>query len=380
MMETEEPDYPAGRERGPSVLLPLSLGAVLMGLVLVVTTVWMARLDGASPGSGAFPSAGAEALSGDTLTQVDYALRVRQDQQALDRGLLVHTVVDALDVGDDAEFSVKVFDLGRAAETSGPVVPVLPPGVVAAPDNVPTGGDLSVTLECEHIICSAYDSARKPVVGKGSTGVWTFGLTAHETGQAHLHIVTQVYRGSSDEVLVGAVPVDVDISVRRTWSYTASRAAGWLLGTGPGIGLFSGGVAAGTAGTAWRWVRGRRRRTDVERVLAAIPRAEQGDRLLFGLLHETGRPVREVLAVQGADVRLGRGPVAVGFPGAAGATRPVPIADRGTARLLRRAAESTGGRLLTAEGEPLSLPRVEQRWERHCSRLGLDLPLGALGR
>ncbi|AUG76339.1 hypothetical protein CFP65_1441 [Kitasatospora sp. MMS16-BH015] len=244
-------------------MLPLSVAALLMGLLLVVVTVWMARLDRAGPSTGAplLPSGNAPVglPAGGSGGQLDYVLRVRQDQQALDRGLLVHTAVGGLDVGDEAEFSIKIFDLGKTTDGPPPAAPALPAGVVAAPDNVPTGGDLGVSLVCEHISCTGYDAERKPVVGKGAAGTWTFGLTAGEPGQAHLHIIAEVYRGDSDQVLVGAEPVDLDIEIRRTWSYTAKSAVHWLVETAPGLGLCSGGALAGVGGALWRGLRRRRR-------------------------------------------------------------------------------------------------------------------------
>ncbi|MER5636107.1 hypothetical protein ABT095_04050 [Kitasatospora sp. NPDC002227] len=257
-MEHEGSARQGVREAGR--VLPLSVGAVLMGLVLVVVSVWMARLDQSGVPGGAVPLPPSGAQS-------DYVLSVRQDQQSLDRGVLVHTAIGGLDVGDEAEFSVKVFDLGKGTDAPAGVAPALPPGVVAAPDNVPTGGDLGVTLICEHIACTPYDAERKPVVGKGASATWTFGLTAHEPGTARLHIVAEVYRGDTDQVLVGAEPVDLDVDIRRTWSYTARQAGHWLVATAPGLGLCSGGALAGVAGALWRRLRARRR-------TEALPAAE----------------------------------------------------------------------------------------------------------
>lgn len=369
--------------RGPTVdrtqqvrlRLVRRLAAALIGLTIATMTAGCGE-DDRGNGNGTTP--------GPTVNLAQYAQGVQQAQQELDLGALSYTAMKTLSPNAEVEFEVAVTDMGK--RSTRPTTP--PGGTVGAPGDVPTGSDLTVTLDCSQpLTCKPQDSSRKTIVGQGNAGVWSFSVHADQVGDAHLHLAVETYLGDSDTVL-STVPVDLDVTVRRTLPYTLSQGLHWLFSTLPGLGLFSGGALATAAGGLRRWLH-LRQRSDADRVLAAIPRRAIRDQLLFRLIHDTGRPVREVVALRPADVRLsggasggGRMAAAVLLPGPGGRREPVEITDRRSARLLHQQVASCAGRqgLLLSGEVQLSVPEVEELWRWYCGRIGLDLPLRDLGR
>lgn len=343
------------------------LAVALVGLTIATLTAGC----GSDNGDGPAP--------GPTVNLAQCAQGVQQSQQALDRGALSYTDLTTLNPDAQVEFEVTVTDLGKL-----PTDPATPSGgTVGTPGNVPTGSDLTVTLDCaQPLTCKPQDSSRKTIVGQGNAGIWSFSVHADQVGDAHLHIAVETYLGNSDTVL-STVPIDLDVTVRRTWQYTLSQALHWLFSTLPASACSPEVPSPRRPGGARRWLH-LRQRSDVDRVLAAIPRRAIRDQLLFRLIRDTGRPTREVVALRLADVRLsggasggGRMSASVLLPGPGGRREPVEVTDRRTARLLhQQVARSAGRQELLLSGErQLSVPEVEQLWRWYCGRVDLDLPL-----
>jgi hypothetical protein len=245
-------------------------------------------------------------------SQVDYVASLKADQQALDRGQLLYTDLGTVDAGGDYDFEISVTDLGKGPQLVHPA-PV-PQGWVAPPQDVPTGGDVGMHLTCDGASCTPYDDARKPVVAQHQPVNWSFGVHLDSPGRAHIHIDAMVYRAGSDQVLSSASPIDVEISVRPTWSYTLRQTLHWVFTSATGLGLFSGGAVLTAVGGWLRRVRTARSRPDVDRVLAAIPREQHRDVALFGLLRLTNRSIREVVAIRHQDVLMNGRYMSVTFP------------------------------------------------------------------
>ncbi|TQF03172.1 hypothetical protein E6W39_14120 [Kitasatospora acidiphila] len=309
-------------------------------------------------------------------SQVDYVANLRADQHALDRGQLLYTNLGSVDVGTDHTFEITVTDLGKGPQLAHP--DPVPQGWVAPPQDVPTGGDVGIRLTCDGVSCASYDDMRKPVVVPGRAVTWSFGLHLGSPGQAHIHIDAVVYRTSSDQVLSSAAPIDVEVSVRRTWAYTLGQAVHWIFTSATGLGLFSGGAVLTAIGGWLRRVRAARRRPDVDRVLAAIPAADARDRALFGLLRLTNRPIREVVAIRRSDVFMHGSAMAVTFPTLSESIYQHRVTGRRLRQAVRHLATSCSGERIFGDGPDTATPEVTDRWRRHCARVNLDLPLTAL--
>lgn len=317
--------------------------------------------------------------------QETYALTIQQDQRSLDKGLLEYTDLGTLHPGADVDFDVIVKDLGKnppwLAHPAGYGPPTAPPGYVASPENVPTGGDLAVSVSCGHIRCQELSAARQSISGKGQQATWGFTVTADQVGAAHIRVTAAMYRTDSGDVLVEAAPIDITVRVERTWSYTASQVFHWLFGTAPGLGTFSGGAVAtalgGFGGRLWKRIR----RSPVERVLSGIPRSERADILLFHLAHSAKIPVRQAVRIQVNDVRFDRRRVFVEVSTASRGRDSVPVTDRRVVRLLRReiAANPHEGALFSVAGRPMSYSLAQEHWRRHCARVAAEIPLTSLG-
>lgn len=76
-------------------------------------------------------------------------------------------------------------------------------GVYPAPVRV--GGTVGARLRCDGIDCAAESSTRQNVLGPDDSATWTWVLTAHRTGTAHLDLTVTTYDGDTSDVLA-AVP------------------------------------------------------------------------------------------------------------------------------------------------------------------------------
>ncbi|MFC4031719.1 hypothetical protein ACFO3J_09535 [Streptomyces polygonati] len=353
----------------------MRLGRGVAALWLSVLLIGMAAAcESVGPsGSSGDPSPGGTTSPAALVGQAAYALAIRQDQRSLDKGLLVHTDLRRLDAGAEADFLVTVTDLGRkpplSSDRDAPRVRVRA-GEVASDQNIPTGGDLGVTASCTGLGCEEISRERQPVVGTGSSAVWSFVVRADRPGTGHIRISAVVYRLNTDEVLDAAIPVEVTVTVHRTWSSTWSQIWHWLLRSAPGLGISSGAVATAGVGLGRR-LRRRGRRTDIERVLASIPRTDEPDWLLFRLSHASGVPVERLLGVDYGQVYCGHRTafVAIGSDTAR-------VTDRAVVRALRRRlAGHPRGAVFALGDDALSFEAAQERWRTCCARVGFHLPI-----
>ncbi|MEY9855911.1 hypothetical protein ABH935_001515 [Catenulispora sp. GAS73] len=308
--------------------------------------------------------------------QATYALQIRQDQESLDKGVLIHTKLDSLGPGESADFQVTVTDIGRSPSLLLPS-PEVPgpsagPGYVASSENVPTGAYLGLAVACSNMECTDLSSARQPVLGVGQTAGWSFEVKAGSPGTARIRIVVTAYRTDTSDVLSEAAPIDVTVPVSRSVTYVVSHALHWLFATAMGLGLFSSGAVLTAAGAGVRLLR-KRRRSDVERVIHTIPRAGKRERLLFQLAHVGHVPVEKLLSLSLGNVTVGRSSIMLDFGGKAA---PVYIDDRRTARMLREYLRS----LNISQGPlfPMSQSTARQLWEAYCALARVYVPLASL--
>ncbi len=123
----------------------------------------------------------------------------------------------------------------------------------------------------------------------------------------------------------------------------------------------------------------------VEAILAVIPRARLRDRVLFGLIAQTGLRVGEALAVHVEDLDLTPGDEHLRVVGKGGRPRTVLLDDDRLMVLLRRYLTAAGyrsGPLFRAEknhiGGPLRYASAQARWAQYTAAAGVSATLHQL--
>jgi site-specific recombinase XerD len=126
-------------------------------------------------------------------------------------------------------------------------------------------------------------------------------------------------------------------------------------------------------------------RTQVETILAVIPKAQERDRLLFRLLFETGLRIGEALHLTVDDLDLTRDDEHLRVRGKGGQRRTVLLDDPRLVAQLRTYLAHTGyqhGWLFRAQkngdGQPLRYQSVQERWGRYCGQAGIACTLHQL--
>src|SRR5690349_19248357 len=119
-------------------------------------------------------------------------------------------------------------------------------------------------------------------------------------------------------------------------------------------------------------------RTQIEAILAQIPRSRLRDRVLFRLMVETGVRIGEALAIQVEDLDLTLDDEHVRVVGKGNRRRTVLLDDSRLVAELRTYLRRTGyqhGALFRAEknyqGGPLRYQSVQARWAAYCRQAGV---------
>ncbi|MDZ4876858.1 MAG: Tyrosine recombinase XerC [Chroococcidiopsis cubana SAG 39.79] len=126
-------------------------------------------------------------------------------------------------------------------------------------------------------------------------------------------------------------------------------------------------------------------RQQIEKILAAIPKSEARDRLLYRLIFETGLRIGEALAVYIEDLNLTTDDEHVNVVGKGGFRRTVLLDDKRLVAMLRTYLKQTGykyGPLFRAQkngrGGPLRYQSVQQKWALCCQKAGIDCTIHQL--
>lgn len=126
-------------------------------------------------------------------------------------------------------------------------------------------------------------------------------------------------------------------------------------------------------------------RTEVEKILAGIPKSGHRDRLLFQLLFETGLRVGEALAIYIEDLNLTTDDEHINVVGKGGYRRTVLLDDGRLVTMLRAYLKQTGykyGPLFRAEkngrGGCLSYQAVQRKWASYCKQAGITCSIHQL--
>ena len=127
------------------------------------------------------------------------------------------------------------------------------------------------------------------------------------------------------------------------------------------------------------------KREQIEAVLAQIPRANLRDRLLFGLLAETGLRISEALQLHIEDLDLTVDDEHLHVLGKGGQRRTVLLDDPKLVRALRRYLKEMPSRhgplfraLKNGDGQPLRYQTIQARWASYCAKAGVACSLHQL--
>ncbi len=126
-------------------------------------------------------------------------------------------------------------------------------------------------------------------------------------------------------------------------------------------------------------------RSQIERILKAIPTESLRDRLFFRLLSETGLRVSEGLSLYVEDLDLSLDNEHLTVVGKGGKKRTVLLDDQRLVHQLRAYLKRKGykhGPLFRAEkngrGGPLRYQSIQERWDHYCSQAGVACTLHQL--
>jgi integrase/recombinase XerD len=124
---------------------------------------------------------------------------------------------------------------------------------------------------------------------------------------------------------------------------------------------------------------------EVDRILQAIPRGHQRDRLLFGVIASAGLRVGEALSLHVEDLDLTPDDEHIHVLGKGDRRRTILLDDPQLVARLRRYLKSTGyrhGPLFRGEkngtGGPLSYQSAQRRWAAACTKAGIIATLHQL--
>ena len=159
-----------------------------------------------------------------------FTMKLVNDHPRLDRGVLTYTDLTAMQVRQTALFNVQVTDVGRGPENT--VFTRQLRGRLAAPQDVPTGGFVSVQIFCgSRLTCTPRsEAARQEISGVGRSGTWAWDVAARSPGNSQITLTAIRYRGNTQTVRTQTL-VAVGITVRTTPLYAVQAAVDARKGT-----------------------------------------------------------------------------------------------------------------------------------------------------
>ena len=159
-----------------------------------------------------------------------FTMKLTNDHPRLDRGLLTYSELTTLQVRQTTPFDVQVTDVGRSPEHT-PFTRQLR-GRLAVPQDVPTGGVVSVQITCGRgLTCTPRPGpARQAIFGVGRTGTWAWDIAATSPGNSQIQLTAVRYRGNTQVGRTQTV-VAVDLTVQSTPLYAVQAAVDARKGT-----------------------------------------------------------------------------------------------------------------------------------------------------
>lgn len=163
---------------------------VIIGIIGSVATIQTHKVAPHSTPTSSSPSESGQSL---------YVARLMEDEQSLDRGVLLYSPIGNLNTGAMREFSVIVLDVGR-----GPQHGQVPEfnGMTVDQQDVPTGGIIGVQIVgCENLTCQSQSYPEQPVLVEGQHAQWYWLITAGTPGPAEITLRVGTYDQGSAQVL-----------------------------------------------------------------------------------------------------------------------------------------------------------------------------------
>jgi hypothetical protein len=142
------------------------------------------------------------------------------DVSSLDSGILGYQAPATTQTGAEAKLVVEVTDIGTGPAGTAPP----PSGFVYARQDVPTGGIVGVRASCQDLTCDPSSPERQPVLTPGTTGDWSWNLSANSPGTAHILLVATAYDQNTDIALHVTRPIDIAVAVTAAPGYWLSEA------------------------------------------------------------------------------------------------------------------------------------------------------------
>jgi hypothetical protein len=219
-----------------------------------------------STGSGV---GGGSAENAQPSGQAVFDEELEHDQKSLDRGVLAYTQINALDVGTQVSFAVKITDIGRTPPPETFVEKFI--GWVIDTQDVPTGAIMSVTASCAGVQCEPETTqVRQPVddLADSDKGTWSWELSAESPGPARITLTATTWlQNTNTPLAVETVPIA--IVVQNTAGHQTSTVTKAVTGSVGGVirWIGSGALLAGIA-AVWGWLRKRRQ---ARRAASAAP-------------------------------------------------------------------------------------------------------------
>jgi Superinfection immunity protein len=152
-----------------------------------------------------------------------FTMKLVNDHPRLDRGVLTYTDLTTLQVRQTALLDVQVTDVGRGMESTAFTRQLR--GRLAAPQDVPTGGVVSVQIACgSGLTCTPRSvPARQRIVGVGRSGTWAWDVAATSPGNTRIMLTAIRYRGDTQAVRTQTFVV-AGMTVRSTPLYAVQAA------------------------------------------------------------------------------------------------------------------------------------------------------------
>jgi hypothetical protein len=159
-----------------------------------------------------------------------FTMRLAHNHPRLDRGVLTYSELTTMRVRQTASFEVQVIDVGRGPQRTAFTRQVR--GRFAAPQDVPTGGVVSVQITCgSGLTCTPGSApARQAIAGTGRSGTWTWDVAATAPGHPQILLTAIRYRGDSQVVRTQMITA-VGLTVRSTPVYAVEAAVDARKGT-----------------------------------------------------------------------------------------------------------------------------------------------------
>jgi hypothetical protein len=201
-------------------------------------------------GCGGSPPSGSPGPSDQQL----FKIRLLDDEESLDRGVLAYQVPVTMATGGSATLNVTVTDIGETANGTASMPHVT--GWVYDPQDVPTGGIVGVRASCDGLSCDAQAPERQPVLSRGQAGNWFWQLSAQNPGTARILLVPTTYDQDTNIPLHVSQPVEITLTVTATWGYLLAKTANWVKAL---IGLVGVGAIITAVQALWRRQRKRKK-------------------------------------------------------------------------------------------------------------------------